>query len=58
VAKSRWQRIRSVNHVFALTLTKKARKDESPESHRALVEAVQVVADVVRRMAGRMDEDK
>jgi hypothetical protein len=37
---------------------KKARKDESPESHRALVEAVQVVADVVRRMAGRMDEDK
>jgi hypothetical protein len=35
-----------------------ARKDGSPESHRALVETVKVLADVVRQMARKMDEDK
>ena len=37
---------------------KKARKDGSSESHRALVEAVQVLADTVRQIARNMDEDK
>jgi hypothetical protein len=36
----------------------KARKDGSPESHRALVEAVKILADVVRQMARKMDEGK
>jgi hypothetical protein len=36
----------------------KARKDESPDSHRALVEAVKILADVVRRTAGKMSKDK
>jgi hypothetical protein len=36
----------------------KARKDGSPESHRALVEAVQVLADTVRHMTRKIDEDK
>jgi len=37
---------------------KKARKDGSPESHRAFVDAVQFLADTVRQMARNMDEDK
>jgi hypothetical protein len=35
-----------------------ARKDGSPESHRALVEAVQLLADALRQMARKMDYNK
>ena len=37
---------------------KEARKDGSADSHRALVEAVQVLADTVRKMARKMDQNK
>jgi hypothetical protein len=37
---------------------KKARKDGSPESHRALVEAVQKLADTVRQLARNPEEAK